>query len=158
MHLIAFKRLSVQGFRASNDLQDLVGDGRLTGFIVLKFETVAHGSRVVCGFVHGGHPRTVFGRLRIQQRFEHLTLDARRNELFQQGNLIGLIQIVACLALATYGRLDRKQLLLLQQLNSRIFELIVNHHHFVIVALNIALHGYFGYPSCSFKMDLVHDF
>ena len=51
--------LTVEGLCTTDNLEDFVGNSRLTCFIVAQFEVFLKFLGVVCGFVHGGHARTV---------------------------------------------------------------------------------------------------
>src|SRR5262245_5308504 len=95
---------------AGNDLDQLLGDHRLTRAVVRQRLLADHFSRVARGVVHRSHLRTVERGGILQQRAENLHGDVARQELDENFILVGLVFvddaiIVAAIAFE-YGRND----------------------------------------------------
>jgi len=52
--------LLLQCFRPADDLEDLTGNGSLTGLVVIEFKFADKFGSIICGLMHGGHSGTVF--------------------------------------------------------------------------------------------------
>src|SRR5262249_37485452 len=95
---------------AGNDLDQLLGNHRLTGAVIRQRLLADHFSRVARGVVHRSHLRTVERGGILQQRAENLYADVARQELDENFVFIGLVFvddaiIVAAIALE-HGRND----------------------------------------------------
>src|SRR5262249_48412648 len=89
---------------AGNDLDQLLGDHRLTGAVIRQRLLADHLSRVARGVVHRSHLRAIERGGILQQRAENLYGDVARQELDENFILIGLVfvddaVIVAAIAL-----------------------------------------------------------
>jgi hypothetical protein len=66
---------------STHDLQNLVGDGRLTRLVVGELQLLKHLCGVVCGLVHGGHTRTVLRSQTVQHTFVKLGFQRAWNKV-----------------------------------------------------------------------------
>src|SRR5215470_19580178 len=95
---------------AGNDLDQLLGDHRLTRAVIRQRLLADHFSRVARGVVHRSHLRTVERGGILEQRAENLNGDVARQELDEDFVLIRLVFVDDAVTVATialeHGRND----------------------------------------------------
>ena len=79
---------------ATDDLEDLLGDSCLTFAVVLYFECTDELTCVIGRSVHRHHTRAMLRGIGIEQCFEKLCVQYLRCQLFEQGLLVRLEDIV----------------------------------------------------------------
>src|SRR5687768_16788139 len=75
--------LTLEGFCAADDVEQLLGDRRLPRLVVREREVRDQRVRVVRRVVHGLHARGVLARERLEQQAVEEHLDEPRDELLE---------------------------------------------------------------------------
>src|SRR5450759_2525774 len=81
------------GFSARDDLDQFLGDVRLTRAVVVERQTLDHVARVAGGAVHRGHARAVLASGAFQQGTIDLDGQILRQQPGQDGLLVRLVLI-----------------------------------------------------------------
>ena len=152
--------LSFQSFRTAHNLDNLVGDGRLAGFVVAQAQVLEELGGVVGGFLHGCHAGSVFGG----QRVEHHAVEGRPKH---QGHhaahdvlLGGFVDVVVLhaggtLGLCGLGGCHGQQLVGGEHLGEGVLELVVHHLHVVYLLGGKGCHDAVGHLGHSVEGGVV---